>query len=194
MIRGSKELVALAYLVLLPDAALAQTRLEPGRAGNPNAALVSPGAAPFGSAISEERIPGYHRATHLIGTSGPLTRTGVIEAKRIGFVAILDLTTSPERSAAERRIAEFAHIAYFHLPIANLPAADELQKLAQTLQTPSNLPILVHGDSLDHVGAVWALLRAHQGVPGHVALIDGLTTGLSTSEPAVRERLGLPPS
>jgi protein tyrosine phosphatase (PTP) superfamily phosphohydrolase (DUF442 family) len=179
---------------LFVASATAQPRIEPGRPGDPRATLFTPGAAPFGSAISEDRIPRYHRATHQIGTSGPLTRDGVIEAKRLGFVAIVDLQGSPEKSANERRVAEYAHIAYFHLPVAQgLPTAEQLQKLAEVVQDPANLPALVHGDSVDQVGAAWALFRAGQGVPPAIALVDGLTAGLGPSEPAVRTRLGLPP-
>jgi protein tyrosine phosphatase (PTP) superfamily phosphohydrolase (DUF442 family) len=184
--------IVLAALVVA--SAWAQPGIAPGRPGDPRATLFTPGAAPFGSAISEDRIPRYHRATHQIGTSGPLTRDGVIEAKRLGFVAIVDLQGSPERSANERRVAEYAHIAYFHLPVAQgLLTEEQLQKLAEIVQDPANLPVLLHGDSVDQVGAAWALFRARQGVPPAIALVDGLTAGLGAREQAVRTRLGLPP-
>ena len=115
-----------------------------------------------------------------------------MEAKRVGFVAILDLQTSPEQSRAERLIAEYAHIHYFNLPIAGLPSQQQIQEFANIVQNPSYLPVLVHGEDLDQVGAVWALYRAALGVPSEIALADGITAGLGPSFNAVRERLGLP--
>lgn len=162
------------------------------RPGAPGAALVSPGMAPFGSLINQQRISGYHRATYLIGTAGSLSREGVSEAKRVGFVAILDLQSSAARSRSERLMAEYAHVQYFNLPMSDLPTQQQLQQFTEIVQNAQNLPILVHGDNLDQVGAVWALYRASLGVPPQIAIIDGITAGLGPSTPAVRSMLGLP--
>ncbi|MCL4764933.1 MAG: hypothetical protein KJZ80_01690 [Hyphomicrobiaceae bacterium] len=191
--RAPALIAALAAVALCPALAEAQIQTRPeARRGDPRAALISPGWAPFGSAISEQRIPGYNRATYLIGTSGPLTREGVMEAKRVGFVSILDLQSSPELSRNERLIAEYAVIRYFNLPMSDLPDPQQLQQFAAIVQDPRNLPILVHGQSLDQVGAVWALYRAGIGVPPGIAVVDGITSGLGPSLPAVQARLGLP--
>lgn len=168
-----------------------ETRPE-ARRGAPGAALISPGMAPFGSVINQQRISGYHRATYLIGTAGSLSRDGVLEAKRVGFVAILDLQTSAAESRSERVMAEYAHLRYFNLPMSGLPTQQQLQQFATIIQDPQNLPILVHGDNLDQVGAVWALYRASLGVPPQIAVVDGITAGLGPSTPAVRSTLGLP--
>lgn len=168
-----------------------ETRPE-ARRGAPGAALISPGMAPFGSVINQQRISGYHRATYLIGTAGSLSRDGIMEAKRVGFVAILDLQTSIAGSRSERVMAEYAHLRYFNLPMSGLPTQQQLQQFALIVQDPPNLPILVHGDDLDQVGAVWALYRARLGVPPEIAVADGITAGLGPSTPAVRSALGLP--
>lgn len=192
--RTQALLLAVVAVFLNPVPALPQTDMNPeARRGTPEAALISPGRAPFGSAISEQRIPGYHRATYQIGTSGPLTREAVMEAKRVGFVAILDLQSSPEKSRSERLIAEFAKIGYISLPVAGgLPTQEQIQQFTEIVQDPRNLPILVHGDNIDQVGAIWALYRAATGVPPRIAVVDGITAGLGLSLPAVQARLGLP--
>lgn len=190
---GLAAVAAVAAASFYGNAAEAQVGTRPeARQGAPGAALVSPGMAPFGSAINQQRISGYHRATYLIGTAGSLSRDGVLEAKRVGFVAILDLQSSTARSRSERVMAEYAHLRYFNLPMHGLPTQQQLQQFAQLVQNRQNLPILVHGDGLDQVGAVWALYRAGLGVPPQIAVVDGITAGLGPSTPAVRSALGLP--
>jgi protein tyrosine phosphatase (PTP) superfamily phosphohydrolase (DUF442 family) len=187
-------LVEVSVLMICPVMAQSQIDRSPDvQPGHPRAALISPGWAPFGSTISEQRIPAYNRATYQIGTSGPLSREGVIEAKRVGFVTILDLQSSPEKSRAERLMAEYANIGYSNLPITgDLPSQQQILQFANAVQDPRNLPILVHGDHSDHVGAIWALYRAALGVPAQIAVVDGITAGLGPSLPAVQSRLGLP--
>lgn len=177
-----------------PFTSAAQVETRPtARQGDPQAALISPGWAPFGSAINQQRIPGYHRATYVIGTAGPLTRDVIMEAKRIGFVAILDLQSSAANSRSERVMAEYAHLQYFNLPVGQgVPSRQLVQQFANIVQDPRNLPILVHGESIDQVGTVWALYRAGLGVPPEIAVVDGITAGLGPSLPAVRAALELP--
>lgn len=173
---------AAALLMILAAADAAAQQQEP-----------QPGAAPFGEEISEERIPSYDRAAPRIGTSGPLTDLGVIEAKRVGFAAILDLQPDPERAANERRNAAFARIGYHHLPFAGpVPSGEEVRRFARFVEDRANLPLLVHGKDVDQVGAMWALYRASLGVPPAIALLDGETAGLGAGRAAVAERLGLP--
>ena len=184
----------IAAAASFPFSASAQVETRPKDVpGDPRAALISPGHAPFGSAINQQRIPSYDRATYLIGTSGPLTREGVMEAKRVGFVSILDLQPAADLSRSERLIAEYAHLKYFNLPIpSGVPNPEQVQQFATIVNEQQNLPILVHGANIDQVGAVWALYRARQGVPAEIAVADGLTAGLGSSLPAVRAALGLP--
>lgn len=148
--------------------------------------------APFGDTVGP-RIPFYDRVAPQVATSAPLNRLGVIEAKGVGFRSIVDLQASPEASAAEQRMAEFALLQYHNLPIADaLPTDEEVAAFARLIESPENQPVLVHGASLDQAAAMWALYRAARGVPAAVALGDGRTAGLTESEPRLRQRLGLP--
>lgn len=189
-------LLGLGFLWVSSCAYVAEAQISArpeARRGEPGAALISPGVAPFGSVINQQRIPDYHRATYLIGTSGPLPRDGVAEAKRVGFITILDLQSSVAQSRSERLMAEYAHLRYFNLPIGtDLPTQQQVREFAAIVQDQRNLPILVHGESLDQVGAMWALYRASLGVPSEIAVVDGITAGMGPSVGAVRTALGLP--
>lgn len=74
------------------------------------------GEAPFGDQVSS-RIPNYDRASRVVATAGQLGRLGVIEAKRVGFTAVIDLSPSLEASANERTVAKFALLKYYNLPL-----------------------------------------------------------------------------
>lgn len=149
----------------------------------------TPGVAPFGDQISEQRLPHYHRATPLIATSGPINDAGVIEAKRVGFASIVDLRLAGADTKAEAQRAEYARIRYVNIPVQGAPTADQVKQFAGVVAERSNLPLLLHGADIDQSGAMWALYRASLGVPPTIALEDGATAGLSASDAAVKSRL-----
>lgn len=88
-----------------------------------------------------------------------------------------------------------AGLDYITIPVATL-APDEAQVAAfsKYVNDPKFYPILVHCESSNRVGAMWALYRAKNGVPEEIAIQEGRTVGLKPSrEGAVREMLNLPP-
>ncbi len=150
--------------------------------------------APFGDEVSD-RISYYDRVHPMIATAGPLGRLGIMEAKGIGFRAVVNLQPSPTESANEQSVAEFARLRYFNLPVAGaLPDDAQIDELADYLAEESNLPVLIHGIDRDQAAAAWALYRATQGVPPEIAFEEGEAAGLRERAAAVRERLGLPAS
>ena len=158
-------------------------------AGSATDVTPTPGAAPFGDQISEQRLPLYHRATPLIATSGPINDAGVIEAKRVGFAAIVDLRPVGDDTKAEEQRAEYTRIRYVNIPVQGAPTADQVKQFAGVVAERSNLPLLLHGADIDQSGAMWALYRASLGVPPAIAFEDGVTAGLRASGPAVQARL-----
>ena len=158
-------------------------------AGAATGAAPTPGAAPFGDQISEQRLPLYHRAAPWAATSGPIGDKGVIEAKRVGFAAIVDLRPAGNDTASEKQRAEYARIRYVNIPVQGAPTADQVKQFADLIAERGNLPLLLHGADIDQSGAMWALYRASLGVPGAIAFEDGVTAGLSGSGPAVQARL-----
>ncbi len=150
--------------------------------------------APFGDKVSAA-ITNYNRASPMIGTAGFLLKGGVMEAKKLGFKTILSLLTPKEGVDAEREKAKAAGIAFLNIPVATrAPTDEQVKKFAEIVENPANLPILVHCETANRVGAMWALYRASKGVPAMVAVEEGRAIGLKPSrEKAVRARLGLPP-
>jgi len=171
-----------------PAAALPALALLLMAAGSATDVAPTPGVAPFGDQISEQRLPLYHRAAPLIATSGPIGDDGVIEAKRVGFATIVDLRPAAD-TASERRRADYARIRYVNIPVPGAPTADHVKQFASVVADRSNLPLLLHGANIDQSGAMWALYRASLGVPPAIAFDDGVTAGLNASGPAVQARL-----
>lgn len=158
------------------------------------AAVAAAPEAPFGDKVSEA-ITNYNRATPFIGTSGRYGPTSVAEVKALGFATIIDLRGPDEEGvAANAAAAKAAGLRYIAIPVTEkAPTEAQVQTFAQVVEDPANYPILVNCHSANRVGAMWALYRAQAGIPAEIAVEEGRTAGLTSREPAVRARLGLPP-
>lgn len=178
--RSISCLVMFAALILLPAVGMA--------AGD------AP-QAPFGDKVSAALL-NYNRAAPSVGSAGRLEAGGVAEAKALGFATIIDLRGPAEGIEAEKAEAEKAGIGYVNVPITDkAPTEAQVRQVAAILADKSKLPVLIHCQSGNRVGAFWALYRAANGVPAEVALEEGQTLGLGGSrEEAVRARLGLAPA
>ena len=150
--------------------------------------------APFGDKVSNA-ITYYNRATPFMGSAGALKEGAVAEAKALGFTTIVDLRAPQEGTASEQKTVEAAGLTYINIPVATrAPTDQQVAEFARLVDNASLHPMLVHCQSANRVGAMWALYRTSQGVPATVAVEEGRTLGLKPSrERAVRQRLGLPP-
>lgn len=150
--------------------------------------------APFGDRVGAAAV-NYNRATPNIATAGKLGDGGIATLKALGFKTILDLRGPDEGIDKERADVAAAGLRYVNIPVTTkAPAADQIAPFAAVIEDPLNWPVLVHCVSANRVGAMWALYRAAQGVPGEVAVEEGRAIGLKTSrEKAVRLQLSLPP-
>ncbi len=150
--------------------------------------------APFGDKVSAA-ITYYNRASPMIGTAGLLLEGGVVEAKKLGFKTIVNLLTAKEGAELEREKAKEVGINYINIPVSTrAPTDEQVRAFAKIVENPDNYPILVHCETANRVGAMWALYRASKGVPAMIAVEEGRAIGLKPSrEKAVRARLGLPP-
>jgi len=159
-------------------------------------ALAGPAKAPFGDKV-DRLITSYDRASPYIGTAGLLKAGGVAEAKRLGFVAILDLLGPDEAGgvAAERAAAKAAGLRFFHIPVTTrAPTWDQVRAFAPLIEDRANYPILVHCETANRVGAMWAMYRVMRGVDAQVAIEEGRAIGLTSREGAVRKRLASMPN
>ncbi len=139
-------------------------------------------------------VDNYLRATPYVGTGGLIDPTGMPILKGLGFKTVVNLNTADEGATAEAALAEQAGLAYINIAVpTKAPTAEQVAEFAKIVEDPANYPILVHCESSNRVGALWALYRASTGVPPMVAVEEGRAVGLKTSrEAAVREQLGLP--
>ncbi|MEI2383899.1 sulfur transferase domain-containing protein [Breoghania sp. JC706] len=146
-----------------------------------------------------DQMPGivknYLRATPYIGTGGVIDPAGMGMLAGLGFKTIINLNTADEGATTEGPLVEKAGMAYINIAVpTKAPTAEQIAEISKILNDPTKYPILVHCESANRVGAMWALYRAASGVPAEIAVEEGRTIGLKTSrEAAVREQLGLPP-
>jgi len=151
--------------------------------------------APYGDKVGPA-FTNYLRASPFIGTAGVIGEGGFAEAKALGFKTVINLNTAEEGAEQERVAVEAAGLGYISLEVSTkAPTPEQVQSFAAAVADAGNYPILVHCESANRVGAMWALYRAGQGVPAEIAIQEGRTVGLKPSrEPAVREQLGLTPT
>ncbi|SON56333.1 Protein tyrosine/serine phosphatase [Hartmannibacter diazotrophicus] len=139
-------------------------------------------------------VENYLRAVPYIGTGGLIEPTGMDMLASLGFKTIVSLNTDEEGAAAERPLVEKAGMTFIDIGVTTkAPTNDQVAEFAKIAEDPNNYPILVHCESANRVGAMWALYRASKGIPKDIAIEEGRTIGLKTSrEPAVRDMLGMP--
>jgi len=78
----------------------------------------------------------------------------------MGFKTVINLNTAREGSVAEAAAAKAAGIEYINIQVATrAPNMDQVKAFAKLIENPANYPILVHCESANRVGAMWALYR-----------------------------------
>lgn len=176
-----------------------------GRAGKAAAAMQGPaatpfdvtqdwGQAPFGDAMPDI-VVNYGRAAPYVGTGGLIADGAMPELKKLGFNTVVSLLNPDEGSVEEGKQAEAAGLKYVNIQVSTrAPTPEQVKQFADIVADSDGYPILLHCESSNRVGAMWALYRASQGVPAGIAIQEGRAVGLKPSrEGAVRDALGLPP-
>ncbi len=135
---------------------------------------------------------------HGILTAGQPTPEQLAEAARLGYRTVINLRSAEEmKDLDEAGEAARLGLRYVHIPVSG--AADVTEEnaraLAKALADDTNYPILLHCASSNRAGALLAV-KAHtvDGASPEDALTLGRAAGLTSLEPAVREKLGLPPA
>lgn len=166
----------------------------PASAANPFDTLHDWPMAPFGDVV-DRRIPNYNRAAPHVATSGVVKPEDYAYVASLGFRSVINLRTDAEGAAQEAAAAAAAGMKSYRFPVAGkAPELDQVAAVTAILEDPANYPVLMLCHSSNRAGAMWALYRAHRGVPGEIAIQEGRAAGLLPSREArVRELLGLPP-
>jgi len=165
-----------------------------GAAANPYNVAAKHKQAPYGDAMPNI-VKNYLRAAPYVGTGGIVDPKGYAKLKALGFKTIINLNTEKEGAKDEGDGIMAAGLDYISIPVATLaPDGAQVAAFSKYVNDPKFYPILVHCESSNRVGAMWALYRTKNGVPPEIAIQEGRTVGLKPSrEGAVREILKLPP-
>ena len=128
-------------------------------------------------------------------TGGQPTPGDWAALKARGVTMVVNLRPDAEM-AVRNEAAEVAAagMAYIGIPVAGADAvnADNARRL-WTLLKASDAPVFVHCASGNRAGALLAIGAAHSGgMTLEAALEFGRAAGLTSLEPVVRERLGMP--
>jgi uncharacterized protein (TIGR01244 family) len=138
--------------------------------------------APFGDRVSG--IRNYARVAPYVATAGALDSAAVGEAKALGFGLLIDLRRTEEDGVAEAaQAAQSIGIARVSLPLRwDGDIGQQIDTIAALLNDSAHYPVLLHCASGNRAGAVWALYRARMGVPPQIAIEEGRTAGMASTE------------
>jgi uncharacterized protein (TIGR01244 family) len=152
-------------------------------------------ASPTQSAPAQ--ASGWHNPRPGLLTGGQPSPADWAALKAQGVTMVVNLRPDAEM-AGRNEAAEVAAagMAYVGIPVAGADAidADNARRL-WTLLKVNGAPAFVHCASGNRAGALLALGAAQSGgMAPEAALEFGRKAGLTSLEPVVRERLGLPPA
>jgi uncharacterized protein (TIGR01244 family) len=138
----------------------------------------------------------WHQPRPGLYTGGQPAPADWAALKAQGVTMVVNLRPDAEM-AGRNEAAEVAAagMAYIGIPVAGADAvnADNARRLWTLLKT-SDAPVFVHCASGNRAGALLAIGAAHSGgMTPEAALEFGRQAGLTSLEPVVRERLGMPP-
>lgn len=144
-------------------------------------------AAAQTDAIDTSGLPNASVAKPGLVAAGRPSAEAVAALKARGFRTVIDLRTPTEPGFADEKAAvEAQGLRYVNVPVAGgaFSGADVDAVKAALDQAPDG-PVLLHCASSNRVGAVWAVLKAREGMPVDAALEEGRRVGLTN--PALAE-------
>ena len=195
-------LFAVACLACAP-AREARAQAAPAAADGPQAPAAPQSPAPVQAApaqsapASAQPASQWHQPRPGLYTGGQPSPADWAALKARGVTMVVNLRPDAEM-AGRNEAAEVtaAGMAYVGIPVAGADAidADNARRL-WTLLKVNGAPAFVHCASGNRAGALLALGAAQSGgMAPESALEFGRKAGLTSLEPVVRERLGLPPA
>jgi uncharacterized protein (TIGR01244 family) len=167
--------------------------------GGMTAAVTAPEATTAVTAATEleELLPDARKPRPGLLTGGQPTSEQLAAIAEAGYQTVINLRPPEEPGSTRPDQVEAAGMRYLEIPVSGAETlTDEaVARLAAALAEPDGGPFVIQCSSGNRVGALLALM-AHrvEGRSPEEALELGLAGGLTRLEPAVRERLGLPPA
>lgn len=184
----------------------ARAQAAPAAAAGQQAPAASPSPAPAQAAAaspaptsmpaSAQPAAPWHQPRPGLYTGGQPEPVDWAALKALGVTMVVNLRSDAEMEGRnEASEVAAAGMAYIGIPVAGADAvnADNARRLWTLLKT-SDAPVFVHCASGNRAGALLAIGAAHSGgMTPEAALEFGRQAGLTSLEPVVRERLGMPP-
>lgn len=158
-----KTTLTLLAVAFAATASAQSTELD--TSGLPNASVAKPGLVAAGRPSPE----------------------AVAALKARGFRTVIDLRTPTEAGFAEEKAAvEAQGLRYVNVPVAGGAfSGKDVDAVKAALDLAQDGPVLLHCASSNRVGAVWAVLKAREGMAVDQALEEGKRVGLTN--PALAE-------
>lgn len=163
----------------LPAAALWLAFSALAGAAEPPASLTTTPAVPAN--VEAALIPDYTRLTPALAAAGQPTPEAVAKLAAMGFKTVVNLRAESEPGVAgEAEALRAQGLDYVSVPVTaddfSLAVVAAVQRV---LDDPARAPVLLHCNSSNRVGGVWAVIQARtRGLSAEDAVIEGRKAGL----------------
>ena len=137
--------------------------------------------------IDTSGLPNASVAKPGLVAAGRPSPEAVAALKARGFRTVIDLRTPTEAGFAEEKAAvEAQGLRYVNVPVSGGSfSGTDVDAVKAALDQATDGPVLLHCASSNRVGAVWAVLKAREGMAVDQALEEGKRVGLAN--PALAE-------
>lgn len=139
--------------------------------------------APVFAAVDLTQFEGMPNAVLLeknVVSGGPPPLPVLERAAQAGFKTVIDLRRPEEGTEAEKSMVEKLGMRYYSVIVTPRTLSRyQADDIAAILNKPDNLPAILHCESGNRSGALWALyLNLHRDVAPDKALEQGIQKGL----------------
>lgn len=144
-------------------------------------------------------IPNYTRLTPTIAAAGQPTLEALAKLREMGFKTVVNMRaeSEPDALAGEAEAVRAQGLDYVSVPITiETFGLEAIATVERVLADPAQAPLLLHCNSSNRTGGVWAVVQARaRGLSVDEALAEGQRAGLHSQKmiDAVRRVLRTPP-
>ena len=131
-------------------------------------------------------VQNYNRITPYIAISGLVGADGAAELAIFNFKTIIDMRTGREGTDEEVTLVKAEGMDYINIPITVKGISEEqLAEFTKQFELAEK-PILIHCNSGNRAGAMWATYQISKGIDPEKAIAQGRKAGM---RPAYEEKI-----
>ena len=131
-------------------------------------------------------VHNYNRITPYIAISGFIGANGATELATFNFKTIIDMRSNKKDTDEEMTFVKAAGMIYINVPITTKGISEEqLADFTEQFESAEK-PILIHSNSGNRAGAMWATYQISKGVDPEKAIAQGRKVGM---HPAYEEKI-----